>query len=59
MKGEYLRVTALRCLAVAQECSDDRLKQKLEKIAEELLCKATEVDGTPAPITTVKGAPDS
>jgi hypothetical protein len=44
MNGEYLRIIAVRCLAVAQECSEARLKQKLQKIAEELLNKATEID---------------
>jgi hypothetical protein len=51
MDGEYLRVIALRCFAVARECSDDRSRRKLIEIAEELLCKANEVDGTPLPIT--------
>jgi hypothetical protein len=58
MNGEYLRVTALRCFAVAQECSDDRPKRKLIKIAEELLCKANEVDGAAVPITTLEVDPD-
>jgi hypothetical protein len=58
MNGEYLRVTALRCFAVAQECSDDRPKRKLIKIAEELLCKANEVDGSAVPITTLEVDPD-
>jgi hypothetical protein len=58
MNGEYLRVTALRCFAVAQECSDDGSKRKLIKIAEELLCKANEVDGSTVPITTLKIDPD-
>lgn len=40
---------ALRCLAIAGECSDEAVKAKLYDLSEELLRKANEIEGTTPP----------
>ena len=49
MGGEFLRSIALRCVGVARDCNEVETKRKLYDIAEELLRKSHEIDGTQAP----------
>lgn len=49
MTKHFLRQMALRCLAIAGECSDEAVKAKLYDLSEELLRKANEIEGTTPP----------
>jgi hypothetical protein len=53
LTNEFLRQTALRCLAIARECADKAVKAKLYDLSEELIRKANEVDGTKPPSITL------
>lgn len=52
VSNEFLRQLALRCLAIARDCTDQSVKAKLFDLSEELIRKASENEGTaPPPFT--------
>jgi hypothetical protein len=56
MKASYFFSLAKRCLSAADECLDRRAKEEFQQIAEELIRKANELDGTKADIDDTSSA---